>query len=76
MSIDHHVDTTVKALGVGGASAWGFGWAASVDWIAAIGAAVLVATAITNFIFKKKADRRAQEKHDLEMQRLRKEGGA
>lgn len=76
MTIESHIDTTVKAVAVGGSGVLGFGWAAQVDWIAATGAAVLVLTFITNLIFRAKKERREQEKHDLEIQIMKEKGGA
>jgi len=76
MTIENHIDTTVKAVAVGGSGVLGLGWAAQVDWIAATGAAVLVLTFITNLIFRTKKERREQEKHNLEMQLLKEKGGA
>ena len=56
---------------LGGSSATATGWVTSVDWIAATGAAVLVGSFFVNLIFKRRDDRRKQERHDADMGRLR-----
>jgi len=71
--MNDHADTIARIGFLGGSGATATGWITSVDWIAAIGAAVLVASFFVNLIFRRRDDRRKQERHDLEMSRLRDE---
>lgn len=69
--MNDHTDTLTRIGFLGGSGATATGWITSVDWIAATGAVVLVASFFVNLTFRRREDRRKQERHDLEMIRLR-----
>lgn len=69
--MDSHGEFISRLGFIGGSGATATGWITSVDWIAAIGAIVLVASFFVNLTFRRREDRRKQERHDLEMIRLR-----
>lgn len=65
--MDQHSEIGVRVGLLSGTSATTLGWLASVDWIATIGVAVLVLSFFVNFVFKRREDRRKQERHVAEM---------
>lgn len=69
--MNDHADTIARVGFLGGSGATVTGWVTSVDWIAAIGAAVLVASFFVNLTFRRREDRRKQERHEMEMAQLR-----
>lgn len=66
-----YLDNVSRIGMVGGGGAATVGWWTSIDWIATIGVIVLVATFFVNLIFRVREDRRKQERHEMEMARLR-----
>lgn len=69
--MNDHADTITRIGFLGGSGATATGWISSVDWIAATGAAVLVASFFVNLTFRRRDDLRKQERHEVEMARLR-----
>lgn len=69
---DNAISATQKAMFTS-LGTWSLGWLTSVDWLAIISAIVLVGTAIGNWYFRRRKDRREQERHDLEMANLRRD---
>lgn len=54
-----------------GASTGVIGWAASIDSLTWVGVALAILGFIVNFYYRMKEDRRAQQRHEIEMERLR-----
>ena len=68
--MNEHSESLTRMGFLGGSSATATGWVTSVDWIAAIGAAVLVSSFFVNFAFRRREDIRKQERWNIEKQIL------
>lgn len=71
--MDNYTESGVRVGLFSGSSATTLGWIASVDWIATIGVIILVSSFMVNFAFKRRDDRRRQERHVMEMELLKKQ---
>jgi hypothetical protein len=69
-AMSDHLDSLARVGFLGGSSLSATGWLTSVDWIAAIGAAVLVASFFVNLTFRRREDNRKQERWNIEKQIL------
>ena len=65
-----HSDIFTRIGFLGGSGATATGWVTSVDWIAAIGAVVLVASFFVNLTFRRREDIRKQERWNIEKEIL------
>jgi hypothetical protein len=69
------IEATLAAVGqkttIGGASATGFAWLFSNEFMGLMGLLVAIAGLLVNVYFKRKEDARQQALHDAEMAALR-----
>lgn len=72
--MNEQINASIKAGVIGGGTLTTVGWWTTVDWIAIVGALVVVGTFFVNLTFRRRADRREQERWEIEKKLLLERG--